>query len=116
METPGLPASYPLTIPTAEQLSESEGKLLRLRVKQLICGSLNTVLATATHTADRHPDPLEGSMAGSWGLEIVEQPRARDAVDCGETDQGDVREIVLGNACGGKPGSRGSKAMLLSHA
>ena len=32
-------------------------------------------------------------------------PRARAAVDCRETDQGDVREeIVVGNACGGKPG------------
>ena len=28
-------------IPTSEQLSESEEKHLRLRVKQLICGSLN---------------------------------------------------------------------------
>ena len=44
-------------------------------------------------------------------------PRARAAVDCGETDLGDVRkEIVVGNACGGKPGSNGSKAILLSHA
>jgi len=24
-------------------------------------------------------------------------------------------EIVVGNACGGKPGSHGSKAILLSH-
>ena len=33
----------------------------------------------------------------------------RAAVDCGEMDRGDVREeIVVGNACGGKPGSRGS--------
>ena len=31
-------------------------------------------------------------------------------------DLGDVREeIVVGNACGGKPGSHGSKAILLSH-
>ena len=44
-------------------------------------------------------------------------PRARTAVDCGETDTGDVREeIVVTNACGGKPGSHGSKAILLSHA
>ena len=43
-------------------------------------------------------------------------PRARAAVDCGEMDQGDVREeIVVGNAGGGKPGSHGSKAILLSH-
>ena len=39
------------------------------------------------------------------------------ALDCRETDRGDVREeIVVGNACGGKPGSHGSKAILLSHA
>ena len=42
--------------------------------------------------------------------------RARAAVDHREMDQGDVREeTVVGNACGGKPGSRGSKAILLSH-
>jgi len=40
----------------------------------------------------------------------------RAAVDCGETDRGDVREgTVVGNACGGKPGSHGSKMILLSH-
>ena len=40
----------------------------------------------------------------------------RAIVDCGETDQGEVREeTVVGNACGGKPGSHGSKAILLSH-
>ena len=45
------------------------------------------------------------------------KPRARAAVDCGETDRGDMREeIVVGNACGGKPGSHGRKALLLSHA
>ena len=39
------------------------------------------------------------------------------AINCGETDGGDVREeIVVGNACGEKPGSHGSKAILLSHA
>ena len=43
-------------------------------------------------------------------------PRARATVDCGEMDGGDVREeIVVGNACGGKPGSHGSKVILLSH-
>ena len=41
----------------------------------------------------------------------------RAAVDCEEMDQGDAREeIVVGNACGGKSGSHGSKAILLSHA
>ena len=43
-------------------------------------------------------------------------PRASSAVDCGEADLGDVKEeIVVGNACGGKLGSHGSKAILLSH-
>ena len=40
----------------------------------------------------------------------------RAAVDFIETDSGGVREeIVVGNACGGKSGSHGSKAVLLSH-
>ena len=74
------------------------------------------------HTPDRDTGPLEGAVAGSWSLGIVEQScslwsRARAAVDCRETDRGDVREeTVVGNACGGKPGSHGSKAVLLSHA
>ena len=43
-------------------------------------------------------------------------PRARAAVDCGETDGEEVRkETVEGNACGGKLGSPGSKVILLSH-
>ena len=41
----------------------------------------------------------------------------RAAVDGGEGGRWDVREeIVVGNAGGGKLGSRGSKAILLSHA
>ena len=43
-------------------------------------------------------------------------PNVRAAVDCRELDRGDMREIVVGNAGGGKLGSRGSKAILLSHA
>ena len=40
----------------------------------------------------------------------------RAAVDCGDMDQGYLREeTVVGNACGGKPDSHGSKAILLSH-
>ena len=39
----------------------------------------------------------------------------RAAVDCREMDRGDVREeIVVGNACGGKPGSHGTKVILLN--
>ena len=44
-------------------------------------------------------------------------PKVKAAVDCRGTDQGNVREeIVVGKACGGKPGSHGSKVILLSHA
>ena len=39
----------------------------------------------------------------------------RAAVDCREMYRGDVREeIVVGNACGGKPGSHANKAILWS--
>ena len=41
----------------------------------------------------------------------------RAAIECREMDQGDVREeTAMGNVCGGKPGSHGSKAILLSQA
>ena len=42
-------------------------------------------------------------------------PKARAAVDCGETDGGEGGDYA-GQACGGKLGSHGSKAILLSHA
>ena len=55
---------------------------------------------------------LAAGIKGLWS-----DPRVRAAVDCGETDGGDVREeIMVGNASGGKPGSHGSKVILLSHA
>ena len=54
-----------------------------------------------------------------WELEFRDYgaiPRVRATVHCRETDQGDVREeTVVGKACGGKPGSHGSKVILLSH-
>ena len=69
-------------------------------------------LAAATPSADREEGVLG---AGVWGL--WSNPRAGADVDCGETDQGDVKEeVVVGNGGGGKPGSHGSKAILLSHA
>ena len=38
------------------------------------------------------------------------------AIDCEEMDQRAVREeIVVGNACEGKPGSHGNKVILLGH-
>ena len=49
---------------------------------------------------------LEAGVKGLWS-----NPRARAAVDCREMDQGDVREeIVVGNACGGKPWEQGNTA------
>ena len=75
-----------------------------------------TVLAAAICTLDSDTSPLEGTVAGSRSLGLWSNFRARAAVDCGEMDRGDVREgTVVGNACGGKPGSQGSKAILLSH-
>ena len=61
--------------------------------------------------------PQKAQRLGAGVLGLWSNLRARAAVDCGEMDRGDAREeIVVGNACGGKPGSHGSKAILLSHA
>ena len=64
-------------IPTRGQLSESGENHLKLRVQQLICGSLNGMRIrqslTAIHTSDRDMDPLEGAVAGSQSLGILEK-------------------------------------------
>ena len=102
-------------IPTLGQLSESEEKHLRLKGKQLICGRLNGMRIRQSLPQPYIPQRAQWLGAGVEGL--WSNPRARAAVDCGETDRGDVREeVVVGNACGGKPGSNGSKVTLLSHA
>ena len=49
-----------------------------------------TVLAAAIHTLDRDAGSLEGIAAGSWSVGIVEQSQGRAAIDCGETDRGDM--------------------------
>ena len=36
-----------------------------------------TVLASAIHTLDRDTGPLEGAVAGSWSLGIVEQSQGK---------------------------------------
>ena len=65
-------------------------------------------------TGTRDPWKVQQLGAGAWG--VWRDHRARAAVDCRETDQGDVmEETVVGNASGGKPGSDGNKAILLSH-
>ena len=60
------------------------------------------------------PWKVKGLEAGARGL--WSDPRVRAAIDCGEMDQGDLREeIPEAIACEGKPGSHGSKVILLSH-
>ena len=92
------------------QLSESEEKYLRLRVKHLVCDSVNGM---RIRQFLRQPYMCWAGMqafwkgqwlgAGDWGL--WSNLRARAAVDCGETDRGDAREeTAVGNACGGKLG------------
>ena len=61
----------------------------------------------------------EGAASGSWSLGIMGQSQGEGCCWLrrdGEADGGGVtEEIVVGNACGGNPGSHGSKAILLSH-
>ena len=57
-------------------MSESEEKHLRLRVKKLICESLNGMRIRQSLPQpypDRDADPLEGAVAGSCSLGVVEQ-------------------------------------------
>ena len=92
-----------------------------MRVKELICGSLNGM--RIKQSLPQPYIPWTGTWvlwkaqrlgAGVWGL--WSNSRGRAAVDCRETDGGEVKEeIVVGNACGGKLGSHGSKVILLSH-
>ena len=108
-------------IPTLGQSSEWEEKHLRLRVKQLICGSLNGMRISPCHS---HTYPRQGSRSprrcSHWELEFRDcgaTPGQGLLLTVEETDRGDVREeIVVGNAYGRKPSSHGSKAILLSHA
>jgi len=73
----------------------------------LACGDLGGAKCSGTQTY---------SAAGVMALsESFFEPLVA-AVDCRETDGGNVREeIMVGNAYGGKPGSHGSEAILLSH-
>ena len=66
------------SIPTVGQLSESEEKYLRLRVKQLICGSLNGMKIRQFLPQPYIPQtgmqvPWEGAAVRGWNLGIVEQ-------------------------------------------
>ena len=63
--------------PNIGQLFGTEDKQLRLRVKQLICDSLNgmkitqTIFAAAIHIPYKNTGPLDGTVAGSWSIGIV---------------------------------------------
>ena len=84
-----------------------------MKVKQLICGSLNRMRFRRPCRSHTYPrlQQLGAGVCGVWS-----DLRVRDAVDFRETDGGEVREeIVVQNASGGKPGSHGSKVILLSH-
>ena len=95
-------------------MSESEEKHLRLRVKQLICGSLSGMRIRQSLPEPYIPwtgtlVPWKGQRLGSGVSGVWSDPRARAAVDCGEMDRGDAREkTVVGNANGTKLGSHGS--------
>ena len=83
-----------------EQLSESEEKHLRLRVKQLACGSLNgmrirqfLLQPCIPWTGMQIPwkvQQLGARVEGLWS-----NPRVRADVDCRQMHQGDVREKIV---------------------
>ena len=61
--------------------------------------------------------PWKGQQLGAGVKGLWNNPRVRASLNCGEMDRGGVREeIVVENACGGKPGSHGNKVIQLSHA
>ena len=63
------------------QLSGSEEKHLRLRVRKLICGSLNGMITGSPFCSHRYP-----RWCGGWELEFRDcgAARVRVAVDCRE--------------------------------
>ena len=93
-----------------------------MRLKQVICGSINGMRIRQSLPQSYIPQtgtqiPCKGQQLGAGVQGLWSNPRVRAAVDGGEGDRWDVREeTVVGNDCGGKPGSQGSKAILPSHA
>ena len=91
-------------------------------MKKLIHGSLNGMGSRQSLLQPYMPwtgtqVPWKAQQLGAEVQGLCSNPRERAAVDFGEMDRGDVREeTVVGNAYGGKLGSHGSKAILLSHA
>ena len=66
-------------------------------MKQLICGKIRQSLLQPYIPQTGTQVPWEGTAAGSWSLETVDQFQGEGSVGCGERDGGDVREeIVVG--------------------
>ena len=83
-----------------------------------MCGSLNGMRIRQSLPQPYIQRCRSPGRCNSWELEFRDCGAISGwaAVDCRETDRGDVREeTVVGNACGGKLGSHGSKVILLSH-
>ena len=77
--------------PHIRQLSESEKKHFRLGVKQLICGSLNGMRIRQSLLQPCIPRigtlvPWKEQQLGAGVQGLWSNPRARTAIDCGETD------------------------------
>ena len=81
-------------------MSESEEKHVRLGVKPLICGSLNGMRIRHTLPQPYIPwtgmkVPWKAQQLGAGIQGLWRNPRARAAVDCRETNGGDVREEIM---------------------
>ena len=81
-------------------MSESEEKHLRLRVKQLICGSLNEMrirqsLPQPYICQKGTLVPWKGQQLGAGVKGLWNNPRVRATVDCGEMDRRDVWEMLV---------------------
>ena len=78
-------------IPSVGQLSESKEKHLKLRVKQLICGSLNGMrirqsLPQPYIPCTRKLVSWKGQQLGAGVKGLFSNPRVRGAIDYGEMD------------------------------
>ena len=96
--------------PHIRELSESQEKHLRMRVKQLICGSLNGMRIRQSLPQPNIPEQgcRSPGRRSNWELEFRDCGAIpeRGLLLTAERDGGDVREeIVVGNVCGEKPGS-----------
>ena len=82
--------------PQSGQLSQSEEKYLRLRMNRMICGGLNGMkIRQSLPQAYPGQVPWKAQWVGAGVYGLWSNPGVRAAVDCGETDGGDVREEIM---------------------